>query len=609
MIGNWNNDGVIFGILPKCLKNGDNPATFGIDFGGGPVSFPIYRGPSSYGSELLNFSQYIEYNDGIINPREAATDDGISNMLITPNIYDGNIGNDTDYTVEQWVYYQQTDTISYSPISIGANGFFSFRFGSSRGLSFFNKVAPTSVRVTSDVSLSPLPNGLHHIVAIKDGSVMKIYIDGAIPTYSREDEWTIGTLDLSDASSISISCNYNDNSSNIPTIKWHSYVEYKRALTESEVLQNYALGADYGGLFGYDNGDGTLTVTNSKIVAWDNSDCVFGIFPACLKRGSNPSSFQSVSDPDTTTKFPIYIGDSGSPPSEIQMYQYAKYDNSGYLGEATGNPYSYATLKVINHNIICNPVGGYTYELWINYIAPPSVIAFAVLSQKVGSAIYKIDFWSDGSVDFNYSKIGSGNNYARTSSSTLQNNTLTHLVFVRDEGELRIYYNGNEATYQVQESVDLTFDLTSDSPTFYCEYNGVFDKLYAYVEYNRALTLSEIQTNYVLGSTYGNLEGYDNGDGTMLLGATPVTSTPQLPQRRHTQRRREGLRTPGNAVQEARDLRAKSNRPVSSERAPGTPEKGWEDVNFFHSRKGKKLPGKHLKVKPREENFKDWLKG
>jgi hypothetical protein len=265
MIGSWDNSKVIFGILPKCWKNGNGNEDYGIiieeihdEFA---ILFPLYSGPANdVDNTYVKMIQNVNYESatGIIEP-VLLNNDRVG-MMTVHNFETNGMDNNTKTTWEYWGDIYATDVIStavyflysdYPNTNDATNrlqmfirnvaGAFSLR--QSTGTGTYQNVRSTDFD----------PDGFHQFVWVKDGTNMHLYIDGVEVEYFVNDNWTGTYTPNPNRKTLDIWANYNSLTFNKKANNIHGVIIYNDALTAEEVLTNYNLGPDKGGLVGTSN--------------------------------------------------------------------------------------------------------------------------------------------------------------------------------------------------------------------------------------------------------------------------------------------------------------------------------------------------------------------
>lgn len=261
-IGNWDNSNCMWAVLPKCLQFGSNPATFNSG------TFPIYHGPGSPAQLTGQMYDGITYDatNGILDNtfRNPTPEDGtIPNPCIWSNIPGQlTINNSSRITIHCWLKStnNQIDTFA-SPFGfhggtaagpelfyyIGTNGF---------GGTIRDFTGPYTQTPTSN-SFKYVPEGssiydeqLHLLTYVKEGQTYRSYFDGILLTESA-------LLDPTnyDGSSAFDRVIFGAREYFYGQHTWfhHIYgiIMYNDDIGEERILEDYNLGPDLGGLYGY----------------------------------------------------------------------------------------------------------------------------------------------------------------------------------------------------------------------------------------------------------------------------------------------------------------------------------------------------------------------
>lgn len=367
---------------------------------------------------------------------------------------------------------------------------------------------------------------------------------------------------------------------------------------------------------------------------WDNTGCVFAVLPACLKNGSNPSTYAATSSAGAL--FPVYNGPESdgtisgkllwfdTPFAPLVTGPHATYDSGGYIrGSMPDEGWEFISpgfSSPIRMEVTYQPIidftvpDGFTLIGWFETTNPAQCYysTFAAFGAD-GGINPNILFGYQG----NYTRAvgwvgtpGDGTNgWAGRDPWTPDADTEYMMAFKNNGLVPRLFIDNIEYFDDVTNFASNTCDMTSVSKNWKtndktgASWQEGIAKLKGWIYYNRTLSDVEIAEIYALGPDLGGLQGFDNGDGTMRL-SPPSTPLPPLGRSRF-RAKTEGKKD--RAVQEARDMHYKATVSASSTRVFPNPKEGWKNVQFFHSRKGVKPPGKHQKTKERIENFKEWL--
>lgn len=265
MIGDWNNDGCVFGCFPRCLRNGSAIESYGIDtLADGTIYFPIYRGPESNGTELHQLWSYIEYNktEGVLQPRFDAVF-GANTFFINFNSF-GNTVAATTWTTTCWV------EIDVDYAASGVSWTFFDVSGTFDGLQFYLRKAGATGDVPVlqarwgtdlDTNIStrgatPITSGLWHFGMVKQSDGMcRLYINGnEESSYLLQEAWN-GTVDVNN-DDFGLTSQWGEvATAERPTVKHHAFILYNTEKSDSEILDEYLLGPTLGGLVGFSSAD------------------------------------------------------------------------------------------------------------------------------------------------------------------------------------------------------------------------------------------------------------------------------------------------------------------------------------------------------------------
>ena len=274
----WDKSDVILSLLPECWKNGQNPAPNGVEVG----RFPVYNGPlaqavytSSYAGDYMMDTDPVvysysggncQYNDGMIKMLDDPTNRPRLFLDCAPQMVNM-FSNTSKYSFEFWLERSISDKGSWVHATHWADSVgnpYTYGVGiSTTGKPFLyiksnqNFGAPSNpflkfYRTAASELLTT--GGLVHVVFIKYYTNILIYVNGVKQTVVDLDfAWKYGApfSPLTGYSYVGIasggsSTNHMDNI--------RAFNIYGNALTDEEVLNNYLIGADMGGLSGFDYG-------------------------------------------------------------------------------------------------------------------------------------------------------------------------------------------------------------------------------------------------------------------------------------------------------------------------------------------------------------------
>ena len=280
MIGNWDNSNCIFAILPKCLQKGDNPP---------PIStgtLTVYNGPKATenhyvdfdGSYLTIFDDNVSkmsgnamYNSGTIS-QVGTSSPGYE--IKASETFKKFFDKTTDLTLEYWInnvpYAGKPTYITtswhfnnnYPDLAAGKFVFsslinasdgtnankFTFRLG---GSSSVNPLGHTLVRKVSNVTSALSSEGPIHFVMTKNQGDFDFYVNGVYLGVETSQDWEDSTHSLGDGY-VSQGVGTNNPTYVSPFSSISSMILYDGVLSSEQILENYSLGADLGGLYGFD---------------------------------------------------------------------------------------------------------------------------------------------------------------------------------------------------------------------------------------------------------------------------------------------------------------------------------------------------------------------
>lgn len=275
MIGDWNNDNCVWGFLPKCWQLGESPATVSSTPGAaiytGP-NIPIYQGPEA-ATESVTVSATID-NGGILNSLgylDTATNrvSGATHSCVVNTNYQPVITNESEFTVEQWYSWVPTTSTNNSYISgqvckvtisksIQIIHYKSFStIGPCLWFSMRNTGTGNQGYVLRTVE-TPIVGKIYHVVCTKNGSTLKIYLDGyelttTAPTVPDK-LYTGGTVDFRAGDGFCVGDNHEEYTHSGLRGNFYGCNFYNKDIGATRIRNNAALGYSLGGLKGTQSG-------------------------------------------------------------------------------------------------------------------------------------------------------------------------------------------------------------------------------------------------------------------------------------------------------------------------------------------------------------------
>ena len=350
---------------------------------------------------------------------------------------------------------------------------------------------------------------------------------------------------------------------NGPYPNWvYSQVYYNKALSPQEVTTLYKLGPDLGGLYGYDNGDGTMALRSRSFIGeFDNTSVVFAILPACLKNGDKPET-------GYINPFPIYNGPSapfkliGTNSIAEEGSQTKYFSDTGKLlltpvqSDLLTFPNNGEPIRV-NYSAHVDLTNSLTIHSIIDFSSPVSAdigIPWEFSSSLDGAAISGFmaiqllqngDFFGDipsmailvldnfhVPYDPNHPELTTYQEaYILDDTPISGSHSLT---LVKRGSNYSMYFDARLLTeiYQDYSVGDPTLLGSFDCGTWgNLNYFQLPSYVLSHIVYNRALSIQEILNLQNLGPSLGGLYGYNNGDGTLRLSASGPPK-PIIPVRR-----------------------------------------------------------------------------
>jgi len=244
-IGSWDTTNLVLSVAPNALKLGDNPAAFNSG------TFPVYQGENAGSKKtctLTNMAAGYGYTtNGLLKL------DGVDDILQFN--YATAWTNINKFTVEHWIYHNGSSTTEYL-YSEGENASnylgLAIRPGQLIRVTF--NIGGTVRTVLTSTKLNTL--AFNHIVYVKDGATMMVYINGSEASYTTQDSYNLGTKTFG-TNAVYGALNRGNFSSWINQDTYQINV-YDDAISPARILANYNAGVTNGGILGSDNGDDTM---------------------------------------------------------------------------------------------------------------------------------------------------------------------------------------------------------------------------------------------------------------------------------------------------------------------------------------------------------------
>lgn len=329
-IGRANLNDLAVAVLPHCLKNGTNPATYtdGV--------FPTFRGEAynranGTGGFTPTLANGATYNDGAVIHTPA-------NAINTGWTYADNL---TKLTTVIWM--TRTDDIGQGTSAIaGLQPFLSLRDGSPGNFSTFRLSMFLSGGLPYQYHYAYI-NGdrdsYRHVGAVPssfDYSVKRMYAwvfdTGTVKFYSGSTSLTQHTTGSYGGPVQNYIYGPDQpiliGSNNLGLIAPDTYawsedgfegsmygaMFFLSAKTQGELEDLFALDSDLGGLAGYDNGDGTLDLVDVTAPSWATG------YPLISASTGSTAGFKVKTDEDATAYF-VVLQDGATAPSSLQVTQ------------------------------------------------------------------------------------------------------------------------------------------------------------------------------------------------------------------------------------------------------------------------------------------------
>lgn len=293
MIGQWNNSGLIFALLPKCLQIGANPS---------PITsgtIPVLRGPNNTSTATIQNS--VLYSNGNITFPTGSLSSALSvtntNITISPTC---------SYSIETWFVYNGRDLGVVGTNNTDFN-FQIFQADESVGdyASIFAFIADATMdygyAVTDPFIECLVMGNLYHLVIIAEniaGTInIRIYLNGLETPYYDQLPITFTTTSTSTGLWKIFEVNGPANApANIKAFELYNVNISDRIAT------NYALGPTYGGLLGYNPDNNYMLLYEPKPTVNSNNSYI----PALsnlpnnnLPSGSNGDKTGSINSSNT----------------------------------------------------------------------------------------------------------------------------------------------------------------------------------------------------------------------------------------------------------------------------------------------------------------------
>lgn len=242
MIGNWDESNVIFGIFPSILEYVDNLSANDI--------FPIYNGPQSASSVSATLQGEMTYSNNLI------INDVLDLSWLDSNYTREYSGSDT-LTFEFWIRINSFNRESYMWTHRSSGGLPNFNIALKNGgyLQFFAGNGIGSLKLINTSLLSAYGHSVGddiHISFVKNGINHTFYVNGI----ALSEDFNLGTWSENVSWIPEDNFNINQGLYGVAggACNFHSIVLYNTAFTSADVITNYNLGFNYGGLAGYQSG-------------------------------------------------------------------------------------------------------------------------------------------------------------------------------------------------------------------------------------------------------------------------------------------------------------------------------------------------------------------
>jgi hypothetical protein len=329
---------------------------------------------------------------------------GSGNYLTAPNNTATDLGYG-DFTIEAWV--NTTAATAYQMIvqkygSPGANNGYTFRFdstGTKLELALFN--GSTGATITGSAIIND--GRWHHVAAVRTGSTVSLYVDGA------RDATATNTYNVSSTSAVYIAQHYNG------AFVYVGYISNLRIIKGSGP---------------YDAALTTLTVPVSPLTAITNTSLLTCQSNRFIDNSTNAFAITATGSPSVQ---------AFSPFNPTAAWSATTYGGSGYF-DGSGD---YLTVA---DNAAFEMTADFTIEAWFYLNTLPGAGDFADIVTKGAAAIYQpyyIFVNPSGSLLFYSSSTGSSWDVASgVSFGTVTTGQWYHVAVSRSGTSLRMFLNG-----------------------------------------------------------------------------------------------------------------------------------------------------------------------
>lgn len=273
MIGKFDDSSVVMACLPACLANGGASS-----LSGNLQSFPIFNGPQAGSRVLGHFHGNAVYSGGAVDVSQ-------DNASIVTNLLQ-NFSNSSKFTCHTIINLPLNDphagdaiiggynsTSASSSMLLEYNTDIRFFFDNPHGnvgcfLTIFDSVGFAS-NIFMILSDDFPTTGTHALTVVKDGTSARLLIDGvSYPLVTdlgfTNDTYNLGDVAVPNPLTIGSNCQDSDTTGLGFRNKVRQFILYNDALTNDQVSTLVNLGPDLGGLYGYDNGDGTMRLDDGS---------------------------------------------------------------------------------------------------------------------------------------------------------------------------------------------------------------------------------------------------------------------------------------------------------------------------------------------------------
>jgi len=250
MPGQWDVTNLLWAVLPKCGSNGNMSSNLAAG------NFPVYS--PNQAAKIFTLTNaagndgYRAVDGSILNESGSFSLDSNESIAWTNTIkraFEVGFEYKSDGANTQNIFGEITAATIYAMFRI---------FGDRTFEIIFRNGATIDRAISSDTVL----NGDNHVVAYKDGATLRLWLNGSEVAYSTQNLYEIGNLDL--AGNYTVFEN-GDGTKPFQQNLGSGGKIYRLScysdITETEIINNYNIGHDYGGLVGTDNGDDTMFVS------------------------------------------------------------------------------------------------------------------------------------------------------------------------------------------------------------------------------------------------------------------------------------------------------------------------------------------------------------